>query len=192
METQSGKRSARDRLLDAADELFSLNGITHTGVDDVLVRAEVSVATLYAKFGSKDGLLRASLERRLETWQVYWDAAIAAAESDEDRLLALFDALTLYRDNQHSARWCAFLSAAVEINSPSHSAADLIKADTALLNDRLLHLSGQIVGAGAGKLAAAILLIYNGTLASLLRGSPVDPIPLGREVARSTVRAQTS
>jgi AcrR family transcriptional regulator len=191
METQPGRQSARVRLLDAADELFSLNGITRTGVDDVLARAEVSVATLYAKFGSKDGLLQASLERRLETWQTYWAAAIAAAESDQDRLLAVFDALKLYREHQHNARWCAFLSAAVEIPSPDHPAAELLKADTSLLNERLLHLSKQIVDAKAGELAAAILLIYNGTLASLLRGSPSDPIALGRDTARFIVRAHT-
>ena len=82
MGKQSVRGSARQRLLDAADELFYLNGISGTGVDDVLARAEVSVATLYAHFGSKDGLLDASLRRRLETWQADWDDAVDAAKSD--------------------------------------------------------------------------------------------------------------
>lgn len=191
MKTQPVKRSARVRLLDAADELFFLNSITSTGVDNVLTRAEVSVATLYAQFGSKDGLLQACLERRLETWKTHWATAIAAADSDQDRLLALFDALRLYRENLHNARWCAFLSAAVENPYPDHPATKLLKADTSLLNERLLHLSEQIVGADAGELAAAILLIYNGTLASLLRGSPSAAIALGRDTARFIVRAHT-
>ncbi|WP_051476673.1 TetR/AcrR family transcriptional regulator [Arthrobacter sp. Br18] len=183
MGTQSGHPSARQRLLDAADELFYRNGIANTGVDDVLARAGVSVATLYAQFSSKDGLLQASLLRRLDTWQAYWDEAIRAADSDQERLLAVFDALKLYREGQHSARWCAFLSTAVEIYETDHPAVDLIAADTALLTRRLCSLSEPIAGAGADQLAAAILLIYNGTLASFLRGSPEDPIGQGREIA---------
>ncbi|MDQ4047073.1 MAG: TetR/AcrR family transcriptional regulator [Actinomycetota bacterium] len=183
MEIQSRRPSARQRLLDAADALFYLNGISNTGVDDVLARAEVSVATLYAQFGSKEGLLQASLQRRLETWQDYWDEAINAAESAQDRLLAVFDALKLYRERQHSTRWCAFLSTAVEIAGSDHRAAELIKADTALLNQRLRLLSEPLAGDQADRLAAAILLIYNGTLASFLRGSPEDPIAHGRRTA---------
>lgn len=183
METQSGRPSARQRLLDAADELFYLNGISNTGVDDVLARADVSVATLYAQFGSKEGLLQASLQRRLETWQDYWDEAINAAESAQDRLLAVFDALKLYRERQHNTRWCAFLSTAVEIPESDHRAAEPIKADTTLLNQRLRLLSEPLAGAQADRLAAAILLIYNGTLASFLRGSPEDPIAHGRSTA---------
>lgn len=191
MEIQSGRPSARQRLLDAADELFYLNGISNTGVDDVLARAEVSVATLYAQFGSKEGLLQASLQRRLETWQDYWDEAINAAESAQDRLLAVFDALKLYRERQHSTRWCAFLSTAVEIPGSDHRAAEPIKADTALLNQRLLLLSEPLAGDQAGRLAAAILLIYNGTLASFLRGSPEDPIAHGRRTAALIIGAFT-
>lgn len=189
MEAQPGRGSARQRLLDAADELFYVNGISGTGVDDVLARAEVSVATLYAHFGSKDGLLEASLERRLDTWRTYWDRAIDAAGSDEGRLLAIFDALELYREQEHTARWCAFLSTAVEMHGSDHRTAGLLEADTALLNQRLQHLSEPIAGARANELAAAILVIYNGTLASFLRGSPDDPVARGRKTAAVVVRA---
>lgn len=183
MEAQSGRPSARQRLLDASDELFYLNGIANTGVDDVLARAGVSVATLYAQFSSKDGLLQASLSRRLEIWETYWDEAISAANSDQERLLAVFDALELYRERHHHARWCAFLSTAVEISDTTHPAAELVGADTALLTRRLRSLSEPLAGARAEELAAAILLIYNGTLASFLRGSPPDPIAQGRKTA---------
>lgn len=189
MGKQSTRGSARERLLNAADELFYLNGISSTGVDDVLAKAGISVATLYAHFGSKDGLLEASLQRRLETWQTYWDDAIDAAESDEERLLAVFDALDRYRQRQHNARWCAFLSTSVEVRDPNHRITELIEADTALLNQRLRLFAEAIAGTRADELAAAILLIYNGTLASFLRGSPADPIARSRETAVVVIRS---
>lgn len=187
MRTQSPRGTARERLLDAADELFYLGGISATGVDDVLARAEVSVATLYAHFGSKDGLLEASLQRRLDTWKLCWDDAIADADSDSGRLLAVFDALVLFRERQRNSRWCAFLSTAVEVPPSKAGVAELVKADTALLTERLQVLSEPIAGPDADRLAAAILLIYNGTLASFLRGSPEDPIAHARDAASLVV-----
>lgn len=58
------KRSARDRLLDAADELFYAEGVHVVGIDRVIEKAGVAKATLYSAFGSKDELIRAYLERR--------------------------------------------------------------------------------------------------------------------------------
>lgn len=54
----------RDRLLAAADELFYSNGISSTGVDAVISRAQVSIGSLYNNFGSKDNLVMAYLETR--------------------------------------------------------------------------------------------------------------------------------
>lgn len=83
----------RERLLDAAETLFYRDGIARTGVDAVLAEANVSTATLYAHFGSKDRLVAAYLLRRLDRWRRVWDDAVAAATTPEDRLLAVFDAL---------------------------------------------------------------------------------------------------
>jgi hypothetical protein len=46
----SARAPARERLLDAAEELFYECGIAATGVDAVLRRAHVAPATLYAHF----------------------------------------------------------------------------------------------------------------------------------------------
>jgi len=62
-----GDRSAaRERLLDAADELFYEEGVHTVGIDRVIERAGVAKATLYNAFGSKEELVRAYLLRRLD------------------------------------------------------------------------------------------------------------------------------
>src|SRR6267142_1935812 len=64
---QKGKpASARERLLDAANELFYEDGVHTVGVDRVVERAGVAKATLYTQFGNKDGLVRAYLVARDE------------------------------------------------------------------------------------------------------------------------------
>src|SRR5260370_41143710 len=57
-------RPPRDRLLDAASELFYEHGVHTVGIDTIIERAAVAKATLYSAFGSKEELVRAYLEAR--------------------------------------------------------------------------------------------------------------------------------
>src|SRR6266536_1631458 len=65
----TGNRPARDRLLDAASELFYERGVHTAGIDTIIERAGVAKATLYSAFGSKEELIRAYLQRRHERRQ---------------------------------------------------------------------------------------------------------------------------
>lgn len=182
--------STRDRVLDAAETLFFSRGIGATGVDRVADAAGVAIATLYKQAGSKDGLLAAVLERRLAAWTAHWDAAVEAAATDEDRLLALFDALVSYREAARPTQWCCFLATASE-RPPGDGADDvqaLLDRDTALLTQRLRDLSEPLTDA-PDELAAQLLVVYNGALASLLRQAPADALVRARRVAAAVVAA---
>ena len=63
---QSRRPSPRERLLKAADELFYAEGVNSVGINRVIERANVARASLYSTFGSKDELIRAYLENRME------------------------------------------------------------------------------------------------------------------------------
>jgi len=178
--------SARDRLLEAADQLFYAHGIAATGVDAVLQRAGASPATLYAHFSGKDGLVAAYLERRHQRWRATWDAVLAEAEDPVDRLLSVLDALALFRQREGATRGCAVLAAAAELPSADHPARAWIEADTNLLHERLHELA---LAAGADDphaLVAELVLIYDGTLAAYARAAP-DPMPAARDLARGAV-----
>ena len=56
----------KDRLLDAAEELFSNRGIDATSLRAVTSSAEVNLASVNYHFGSKEGLVRAVFLRRIE------------------------------------------------------------------------------------------------------------------------------
>ena len=61
-----GGRGARERILQAAEELFYTRGIHATGVAALMKAAHVSPRTFYAHFDSKN-LLVAEYLRRLES-----------------------------------------------------------------------------------------------------------------------------
>src|SRR6201997_4395259 len=63
-EPTTARRSPRERLLEAAGELFYAEGVQSVGIDRVIERAGVAKASLYSTFGSKEELVRAYLEAR--------------------------------------------------------------------------------------------------------------------------------
>jgi AcrR family transcriptional regulator len=60
----SGGRATKEKILDAAEELFSEEGFSATSVRAITSRAQVNLAALNYHFGSKDALIDAVFERR--------------------------------------------------------------------------------------------------------------------------------
>lgn len=182
---------ARERLLDAAEELFYERGIAATGVDAVLRRARVAPATLYAHFGGKDHLVAAYLQRRHERWRATWDEVLSRCGPDPDaRALSVFDALDRFSPLEQAPRGCAFLAAAVEVTDPGHPAYAWLAADTRLLSDRLHELAADTGADDPAALAAELLLSYDGALAARTRRAVVPDaprLPRSRELAAAAV-----
>ena len=104
---------ARDRLLDAASELFYEHGVHTVGIDTIIERAAVAKATLYSAFGSKEELVRAYLEARHASRRTAVLAEMALHDDPRGKLLALFDVLVT-TVKQPQFRGCAFANASAE------------------------------------------------------------------------------
>jgi AcrR family transcriptional regulator len=171
-----GKAPARERLLDAAEELFYEHGIAATGVDAVLRHAQVAPATLYAHFAGKDHLVAAYLQRRHERWRATWDEVLERCGEDADRrAVSVFDALEEFHRRPETTRGCAFLAAAVEVTDPQHPAYAWLAADTRLLDDRLRAFAAATGAADPDALATELLLLYDGALAARTRRAISGP-----------------
>jgi AcrR family transcriptional regulator len=109
--------SGRERLLEAAYELFSRSGVSGVGVDTVIARAGVAKATLYRNFGSKDNLALAFLQRREERWTIGWlqTEVERRATDPRARLLAIFDVFGEWFQ-QPDYEGCAFLTILLELD----------------------------------------------------------------------------
>src|SRR6478735_1631923 len=110
---QSPSNSARERLLQAADQLFYEEGIHTVGIDRVIEKAGVAKASLYKNFGSKDELVRAYLARRHAARQLRITAKLAEHDAPRDRILAVFDVLVDI-SSRPGFRGCAFVNASAE------------------------------------------------------------------------------
>jgi len=157
------------RLLDAAEELFFARGIAATPIDAVIERAGVSSATLYRGYASKEALVAAALDRRHDDWVATWDRAVATADTDRARLLAVFDALDAYRSTPAGSRWCAFLGTAAEYPDAPSDITAVLQRETGTLRARLTDRARPLVGDRAPALAEQLLLVVSGYLAMRLR-----------------------
>lgn len=91
MATQGERRAeTRQRLLDAAAELFAERGIEGASVDAIAERAERTSGAIYDHFGGKDGLLYALLEGWVDDVAAVISAELVVASTLDDRLAALW------------------------------------------------------------------------------------------------------
>lgn len=87
-------RTARERILNAATDLFCHNGYAAVGVDSIAARSGSAKSTLYKHFGSKDALIEAVLEREGAAWRGWFFRGLSEIKGGpEARLSGVFDIL---------------------------------------------------------------------------------------------------
>lgn len=107
-------KNLRQRLLDAATELFYSQGIKATGIDAIVKLAGTNKMTLYNYFPSKDALVIAFLRKRDEDFTNWFVEQLnSKAAHPKDKLLAIFDVIDDWMSTP-VFRGCAFINAAAE------------------------------------------------------------------------------
>src|SRR3954466_5852337 len=112
----SGRRTvktAREKVLAAATQLFYKHGINSVGVDEIVRKSGVTKMTMYKHFGSKDALAAAFLEDIYRQWSAWFTQRVSvlskAARRPEDRALTIFDALKEWFETPEF-RGCPFIN----------------------------------------------------------------------------------
>jgi TetR/AcrR family transcriptional repressor of nem operon len=95
MAHQVSTADTRDRLIEAARELFYLQGFEATSVAEILEKADVRSGSLYYHFSSKEDLLLAVLEKYKE---LLWPMVIEPVfQRTKDPIARVFGVLEGYR-----------------------------------------------------------------------------------------------
>jgi AcrR family transcriptional regulator len=118
-------RTARESVVQAADELFYMRGIQAVGMDAVRTTAGVSLKRIYSLFASKDELIVAVLHHRTAVWDNGLAAASERATAARERILAIFDFLDAWF-REPDFRGCAFINAHGELGASSPAVTDAV------------------------------------------------------------------
>ena len=104
---------ARDRLLQAADDLFYSEGVQTVGVDRIAKQAGASKKSLYALFGSKEALILAYLQERRASIQERILEQLNGFRDPAERILGIFELQgAFFADPRYNG--CPLLAASTE------------------------------------------------------------------------------
>ncbi len=148
--------------------MFCRDGIHATGIDRILAVAGVSKMTLYARFGSKEALVREVLQQEGVAWRESFFASVEAASPDpRERLRAIVPTLaTWFRGERFYG--CAFMNAVAE-----HTKGEGFLRDLAAEHHRAIlgFLGQQALSAGSREpslLARQLLLMMDGMIVAYM------------------------
>jgi AcrR family transcriptional regulator len=158
----SPHRSARERILETAEDLFYREGIRAVGIDTIIEKSGVAKMSLYRSFASKDDLVAAYLEARGRRYWQWWDGVMALNPGQPRRQLAdLFKAIAV-RTRRPEFRGCAFLKAAAEFPEEGCRARVVALAHKKEMRSRLLKLCRAIGAHQPGVLSNQLLMLIEG------------------------------
>lgn len=156
------RRSARERLLEAAETLFYDEGINTVGIDRVIERAGVAKASLYDIYGSKEELIRAYLLSKQDARKARIGKVLARHATARDQLLGVFDSMAEVFA-EPTFRGCAFIRASAESREGSRIRA-VCDDSRRWLHDLFARLAREAGARDPAALAAQLLLVYDGAL----------------------------
>jgi AcrR family transcriptional regulator len=137
-------KSAREKVLDVASQLFYAEGIRAVGIDTIVARSGVAKMSLYRNFASKDDLVAAYLAERNRRFFEWWDRAIGPEGMPTHERLRALIAATIEKVRRPEYRGCAFLNTCAEYPDMSHPARVVIEEHKREVRSRLIRLALEL------------------------------------------------
>ncbi|WP_329599510.1 TetR/AcrR family transcriptional regulator [Streptomyces pseudovenezuelae] len=172
---------ARERVLDAAEELFYGRGIQSVGMDAVRGASGVSLKRLYQLFPAKEQLVEAYLERRDGRWRGRLAAFVELRPTPEERILAVFDWLEEWF-GEEGFRGCAWINSYGELGATSDRVAAQVRAHKRAFAD---YLASLVAAAGRpAALTGPLFLLAEGAMVTAGITRSTRPAAEAREAVR--------
>lgn len=182
MASEANMNSPRERILEAATDLFYGQGIRGIGVDLIIAQAKVAKASFYKYFPAKDDLVVAFLQEQDLAWRAWIKENTERLSPDPaGRPLALFDALA-ERTARGDFRGCPFINTVIELadtEHQGHKTAEKHRISNLKQIEKLLTDAGY----DGKRLAPHIALLVDGALVTALQERGPAPALRAKEIA---------
>jgi len=136
-------RAVREQqMLDAAVQMFSVNGYHETSMDSIAAAAQISKPMLYLYYGSKEELFGACLDRELRRFVESVRTEIDFQQPPKDMLRNTIRAFLRYID-ANRASWIVMYTQATSSQAFAHTVREG--------RERIIELVGRLLRAGTRK-----------------------------------------
>jgi len=189
--SSESRRPARDRIFEAAKNLFYRYGIRAVGVESIAAEADATKMSLYRNFNSKDELVAECLRDHDRFFWEWWDCTVAPhAGEPKAQLLALLEAFS--QECEDHPRGCPMANAVVELHEENHPGRAVIVENKIGIRKRLHQLCREIGAREPDILADALYLLIEGAYISLLTlkgdDGPAKSLP---RIGETLIEAET-
>jgi AcrR family transcriptional regulator len=130
------------QMLDAAVQMFSINGYHETSMDSIAAAAQISKPMLYLYYGSKEELFGACLDRELRRFVESVRTEIDFQQPPKDMLRNTIRAFLRYID-ANRASWIVMYTQATSSQAFAHTVREG--------RERIIELVGRLLRAGTRK-----------------------------------------
>ncbi|MFH8441974.1 TetR/AcrR family transcriptional regulator [Streptomyces sp. NPDC018026] len=165
------KLPPRERILDAAEELFQSEGIRGVGVQAIAERAETTKMAIYRHFETKDALVAEWLRILAAEYQAAFDRVEAEHPGrPREQILGLARFIADGLPGL-SHRGCPFINSLAELPDRAHPARQVVEEHKARQTRRLVGMCAEAGMPDPEQAAAQITFVLEGAQVSTQNGS---------------------
>jgi AcrR family transcriptional regulator len=165
-EQPRGRGSMRERIVEAATQLFYAQGLRAVSADKIIAQVGITKVTFYRHFPSKDDLIVAYLERRAEWERNAILAARQAAAEDVPTVFRIVAGAIGAESCTPGFRGCPFINAAAEYPDAQHPVRQVVDRHRRWFKDTIVELLGQIDVPHAEDVADQLVMLRDGAMVS--------------------------
>jgi len=178
---------ARQRLLDAADELFYRHGMHRVSIDRVIEKAGVPAETLREAFGSADELVRAYLRARHTRLQDALARGLPGYRTPRERLVGVFE-VQGQSFLEPGFRGCALVTASAEA-LPGEVVEEVVTEYRDWIHNLFFDLAFEAEATHPEELAEQLVVLFDGAGISAWLDAKPSTVNTTRAVAEALVDA---
>lgn len=164
--SKAAPRSARERILTTAGELFYQEGSRAVGIDTVIAESGVAKMSLYRSFRSKDELIGAWLAGRNDRYWRWFDGIVERHPGEPRQQLRVVIRAMAERTVKPGYRGCPFLNTALDYAESRHPGHQLAIRHKQTLAARLLGICHELPARDPAALSRQLVLLINGAQAT--------------------------
>jgi AcrR family transcriptional regulator len=164
--------ATRERIVDAATELFYANGLRAVSADRIVAQVGITKVTFYRHFPTKDDLIVAYLEKRAA-----WERAAVAGARDAsggnpgDALLMIADGIGL-ESCSPGFRGCPFINAAAEYPDPEHPVRLVVDAHRKWFKGAIAEMLEELGVRDSSRVSDQLVMLRDGAMVAGYLGDP--------------------
>jgi|SRR5665213_225092 len=186
-----GKGSMRERIIEAATQLFYAQGLRAVSADKIIAQVGITKVTFYRHFPSKDDLIVAYLERRAEWERAAILQARQAADEDVPTVFRIVTEAIGMESCSPGFRGCPFINAAAEYPDPQHPVRQAVDAHRRWFKRTIVELLDEIHVPNGVHVADQLVMLRDGAMVTGYLGDPATVAGALYDAGRAVIEFRT-